>query len=1513
MTKRSIFTSVVIVILLLLNFRLFAQDVNSQTIDAIVNDASETAKASLDATKQVAEDRRLANAIEVARKVKEMANYVDKIINLAENKQIPLPIGIKSAANNYEIVVQQLSHESDSIAKAYMTLVVPIDSATTVGFETSITLSGSCGPQMPGRLKLIRPVELLFGDKFKVTFNNGSYAEFDCDGIRQFYMDATLEFTSKNIQFYDEHMKATPNPKFNTKLTFNDFSDFVFEINSKLTFEFSDLKDFIFSVQDLVVDLSEYTTPQTARFPSGYFGCDDEQNLWKGLSVKKAQVFLPEALKTDSTSIKDTTKVKVKKINTLDRTAITCSNLIIDNHGLTVEAGVEQMCGNCKLDPKKWGLNVSSIELDIVKNKIQGAGFSGLINIPPFGKYSQLGYSAAYNTAEKEFDFKCDIGGKHDFDVFGATLTFNKQSYLEVKLRNGDFYPSISASGTIKINAPLSEDGLTLELPEIAFEGMTISKEKPVFSPGTWDMSALADSIMPQIAGFEFSLSNIEQNDESIKFDALVSLNGTITGAGRFEVVGDFDNYKIKHVNVSKLSVAYQQPYFGLKGSLELKRGDDIYGNGFRGDVNLTLMNDWKFDAVTVFGKKDNLKYFLVDLYGEKESGLFMIPPCITVQGLGGGLYHHMNQTAENNEFGKALSGICYVPDSKVGFGFLASARFFVGQKNAVNALTSFDIQFNRNWGLNYFQINGDVAFMNQPENLSKFKGKVMKKVTAMQSEGGLGKLHLKAPEDLKIPENKDDGVLTASILMKYDATNKTYNADLKTYLEAGFIKGTGPDNLMVEAKALFGNKDWYVHLGSPDKQCGINVLNLFETQGYFMFGSQIPPLPNPPDEVWGDLPQDKRDKYLNSRNLDFVSSGKGVAFGLNFKAGAEVNPKPFYASFKVGAGAEFLLTNYGKNAHCKGRTGTIGIDGWYAQAQIWAFLDAAVGLKVKVLRKERHFNIMDLHAGAVMSGMGPNPFYFVGNVNASYRVLGGLVKGHCSIDLELGERCEVKKGNDLLGESILSALTPSDGESDVNVFASPQAILNIPVDKEFEMLDDNEKVQQYIIQIAEYSVTDKTDGKNVDGKIEVSEDGLTVVYNPIEPFDTKHNYNVYIKVLFKQKVGSQWIAVKEEDGTEYFEDMTVNFTSGERPDVIDPQNIVCSYPEDMMYNFYKNQSDEGYICLKYNYDYLFRPNAHEGFKQKVVISNKQGFYKEIDFRTKMTEDADNGQYEITFNLKDLGLANNTVYKLELQNIPLSTVTSINQNVDTAYNKIQNGNESIEVRHTTATGTLNQKETKNICVLNFRTSYFNKFSEKISKLGLQEGNAVSVGRDSYRHSLSTNISSNDFFDGVEWRGTDKIKPLISFNIDFENTDWYNKSIYKKYYSKYTLNDGEIERVYNFPPNDAVEINNNRECQHNNFKLENSEIEIGKATGLFSLGTINYCPLYQFDDDIRQTRIYLLRKAEENVPLNQLEQSIVDYNNAIDFSKGDYPYEIIYRLPGKKTISEIVKAKFVYKK
>ena len=80
-----------------------------------------------------------------------------------------------------------------------------------------------------------------------------------------------------------------------------------------------------------------------------------------------------------------------------------------------------------------------------------------------------------------------------------------------------------------------------------------------------------------------------------------------------------------------------------------------------------------------------------------------------------------------------------------------------------------------------------------------------------------------------------------------------------------------------------------------------------------------------------------------------------------------------------------------------------------------------------------------------------------------------------------------------------------------------------------------------------------------------------------------------------------------------------------------------------------------------------------------------------------------------------------------------------------------------------------------------------------------------------------------------------------------------------------------------------------------------------------MGSIHYCALYQFDDDVRETRIKLLRKSESNIPLNPLEDKIVKYNNAVPFTSGRYPYYIIYRLPGKNTVLERVKANFIYNK
>ena len=47
-----------------------------------------------------------------------------------------------------------------------------------------------------------------------------------------------------------------------------------------------------------------------------------------------------------------------------------------------------------------------------------------------------------------------------------------------------------------------------------------------------------------------------------------------------------------------------------------------------------------------------------------------------------------------------------------MGFGFSGSAACFIGHKKLCSALASLEVQFNKNWGLNYIQLKGDAAFM---------------------------------------------------------------------------------------------------------------------------------------------------------------------------------------------------------------------------------------------------------------------------------------------------------------------------------------------------------------------------------------------------------------------------------------------------------------------------------------------------------------------------------------------------------------------------------------------------------------------------------------------------------------------------------------------------------------------------------------------------------------------------------------------------------------------------------
>jgi len=632
------------------------------------------------------------------------------------------------------------------------------------------------------------------------------------------------------------------------------------------------------------------------------------------------------------------------------------------------------------------------------------------------------------------------------------------------------------------------------------------------------------------------------------------------------------------------------------------------------------------------------------------------------------------------------------------------------------------------------------------------------------------------------------------------------------------------------------------------------------------------------------------------------VSNGEGVAFGTGFETGFSVEPWPFFAKLELGAGGEFLLANYGKNSHCEGKSEPLGIGGWYANAQLWAYLDASIGIQVKFMGKRRKFNIMDAAAAAVLQGAGPNPFYFSGLVGCKYSVLGGLFKGKCSLNFEIGEPCKVVEGKELLDQSIIASMTPEDGSDTVNVFVSPQVLLNIDCKNQMPIEIDGVK-NTYKVFVDSLKLVNFATKQEVKGTMDISSDGLIISFNPDEALESTTKFVLMAQVSFRQKVGNDWVVAKDSEGTEYVERMETKFTSGKRPDHILPQHLICSYPLDKMYNFYPKETNTGYICLSENYSYLF-DNVLEGYEQKLRISTLDGKSQTSDFEHFKSEEVTNEKYELSFDLSKFAFDNQNIYKLEIVNIP-KRIAVLNENVTTDY-EISNGD---SIRKIAAEGDFNQLETKQICEINFRTSKYNTLKEKLAVVKLS-GTAVVYGESAFLKNMNINLITDDYFDGFECQSIHNDTCLVTMTADLANTAWYQKSIYKRMYDNYGKNDIQNNRPHSTPPADAMSIFNPDFCNH--WNLKDSEIQANYASGLNQTGNYGYYVVFYCHDDILALKNKIAEKADNQQILNTLETDILNYYQPPQYQKGKYPYILSYRLPGKGTVTTQIIENFIVK-
>ena len=1412
--------------------------------------------------------------------------YIESLANLFDNEEITLPVGIKKG--DYELIIHDITKDKQTgepLIRATCAFKFK-DTAQRIAFEGQAAIRGKNGLGTSGKLTLIAPVQRKIGPHSTLIVREGTTVKFDCDGVDSFDAKLTWMLTSDKIIPTNNNGVPTNKPlAVSFDAFFQNFDNYLVSLNINQSFAIKGLKDIVFTLKGATLDQSDTETSAMVKFPPEYFTqqIEDQNKLWKGVFVSEATVSLPQAFKNP---------------NSNERISLSLQHVLFDENGFTGNVSANNIIQSETLDPAKWDISLTDISLGILKNNIVSYGFGGDLNIPPFGKHSLLPYHATYNPDLEEVEIMAGVAGKYDFPALCSTITLNELSTINVLFKEQGIYPSIHASGMLSINAPLGSDSTkTFSIPDITFENMVISRESPYLTIGAIGITGNLRS--PSLAGFELSISDIHPFDNEkgsgLAFQAGVTLNEIFGGDTELLLYGDYSTWKFKEVEVDKVHVDYKSKGFSIAGDVVFKNSDPVFGDGFRGDVKLTVINKFEFDAIGVFGKKDNSRYFLADVFYETDpkSGL-PVPPALSFYGFGGGIYKRMQQnsklpsqnaTASDLEFGSSLSGISYLPDKNVGMGLMATTKFgLMPSPNAFSAKVGFEIQFNASGGLNFVQLRGDATFMDKPDKWGGLTDNITSYLNKME-KNGIMQPQKANRTNLPVPENKSSGFLTASIHIEYDAINEIFSADLNTYLNAGLVKGAGSNDRLGGASAYFSPNEWHVYMGTPDDRLGVEILKLAKLDGYFMLGSNLPGLPLPPEKVLRNLDSDKRER-LKRDDTSKLSMGKGVAFGSEFKLDFNATLTPFYAHLGAGLGAEFLLSNLNGKS-CEGYSGTPGINGWFAQVQAWAYVEADIGIRARIFRRTRSFSILSLSVGALLEGRGPNPMYLAGSVGGRYRIMGGLISGHCSFGFDIGEKC-ILVGGSPFGEDIISQLTPNLNAKDVNVFTAPQAVFNVAVGKEMVIDEDNGTKGTYIVTLEEFSVKYKDTGRTVTGQNKLSDDGTICMFSPDEPFESQKDMEVYAKVGFMKKVNNKWEYAKGDDNDPIFEDKRTAYKTGDRPKEIMPEHVKYSYPINRQYNFYANEYKQGYVLVSQNYAYLFSTEKPEGFDQKLRITDSKGSKYDKSFSYTTNAAGSDIRLEIDFSLDQIPFKKEEIYKLAIVNVPKETNASMKSNI-TEKTTAMDDSGSVEITKQEATGTIEQLTEKEIYALHFRSSKYNTFTEKVKAFDKKsEGWRDYI--EPFVHYIKTNLKESELFDRYEMQGINNTK-IVKFTALVNQTNWYNQTFYKSMYQS---------QAYLTPPVEKVEILTGLPDK----QLTDDEMNTYATSGYNTQGIFRYGVPYWCARDFFVSKGNIAQRARLG-QITQQETQLLGTDFPPVVFKGDYPVNVSYVLPGREVTTSSV--------
>ena len=1344
-----------------------------------------------------------------------------------------LPIGLKKTVSNitYKLAVSSVvAHESYSELTVFARVEIPQNPKVLFFGISGLKLSHTGGIIGDAKLVLLGDVpinigggngQLILRGDFNIsngqTVGDLTYITMDCSGFKEMGIAADVVFPrsvlipchSNGDKIQDESKKVVGS--FQTRV--NDWNNILVSINLP-KFQVNALDGLVFTVTNATFDFSDMRNSPDVIFPVGYESRHmtyPNSNMWRGVYIQSAEVMLPKAFERKGGR----------------RVSFGTTNFILDNNGVTGLMYAKNILPYDEGNASGWKFSVDEFNVGLEANQLVAAGFKGCIGLPVAAKDS-LRYEAMI-TGDHKYQLTVSPKGNMDFQLWQAKVELDSNSYIKLLVADGQFKPEANLYGRFSISAKMKPEAnkSIAEFKGVSFRGMRIRTVSPYFT-----VDYLGYEGEAKLAGFPVSISDIVLVTNNNRADLAFKLNiilqeNAFKGSTRLTIGARFDDHAGHHqytfdkvrVNSIELKSVKISGALTLDGKVDFINDDPLYGDGFAGGINakITALGNADIQVRCMFGHS-KFRYWFVDGQASFGGGFPILGP-LRVHGFAGGAYYRMRKSGSASGMMDPLKPN-YTPDVAMGLGIKAGILFNVVKTEVVDGVAEFEVAFNTNGGMKYIGLFGNARFMGKMSGVVNSASKVFEQVgntVSKQLEGLSDVSKLNKIQELEkykvsnptaagrsIPMD-DVGGVSAYLGMMYDFNNQTFHANFDVYVNVvgGLFQGVGSNYRAGYAVMHFDPSDWYVHMGTPTDPIGIRVgiaRTDITTKSYFMLGSQVPSSPPPPREVANILGLDTRQlDYM--RDLNALGNGRGIAFGsrLDVSTG-DINFLILYANFSAGLGFDLMLKQY-TSTHCEGSSGPIGINGWYANAQAYAYLQGELGVKVNLWFIKAKFPIITGGAAVLLQAKLPNPFWFQGHLGVRVDVLGGLISGNMRFKLAIGNECKIVRDHPTpIGIDVISDFSPHD-TNQVDVFTAPQVTFNFSVDKNIDIdTDQGKKTYRIVMEEFELQEEGQSSGRLIPGRIEWNRAKDVATFYSKDVLPSLSKVKAVVKVSFKEQKGATWQMVYME-GKKAEESRILNLTTGKAPETIPLRNIKYAWPVVGQRNFYRDENNKkGVIQLERGQPYLFN---EAGYKQELVIEPKMGGRAH-----RLPFIYDKGECQLRFDVGQVD--GNAVYDFLLISRPLD------RDVPTDVKKVaqqisSNDGGDLSVKKLQAHDVKRTDIGKVVLTYSFQSSQYTTFQEKMRSIKTDNTIWRKVSSDVI--SLQQRVSQAEPFDLHDLVGSKYTdgKPLVQ-PAAILHDDYFTRDIHPINYKNYPLADniGFTNRdtsMLGFVPSKAMHVMN----------------------------------------------------------------------------------------------------------